>query len=99
MDPYPELWMRKVMRRLAAAKARCRNPNNPRWGDYGGRGITFDFLNLRDATEWVIQHLGEPAPKLELDRINNDKGYGPGNLRWATRSEQNANRRRKSTTS
>jgi len=82
---------------MTAARQRCQNPKSPGWDGYGGRGITFDFLDVGAATTWIIVHLGPPAaPKLEIDRINNDKGYAPGNLRWATRSEQNANKRKRS---
>lgn len=34
-----------------------------------------------------------PSPHHSIDRINNDKGYEPGNVRWATRTEQQRNRR------
>src|SRR5262252_6219069 len=94
-DPYPEPWQRRVGRRMTAARNRCRNPNNPGWKHYGGRGITFDFQSTREAVNWVITNLGAPAsPDLELDRVDNDQGYRPGNLRWATRSEQTLNSRR-----
>ncbi len=44
--------------------------------------------------EWVIEHLGLPDRSLEIDRVNNDGHYEPGNLRWATRSQQSRNTRR-----
>ena len=40
------------------------------------------------------KHIGDPpGPEYTIDRIDNDKGYEPGNVRWATYSEQNYNRR------
>lgn len=39
-------------------------------------------------------HVGlKPGPEYSLDRIDNEKGYAPGNVRWATREEQNNNTR------
>jgi hypothetical protein len=35
-----------------------------------------------------------PSPVHTIDRIDNDKGYEPGNVRWATPAEQNLNSRR-----
>lgn len=71
---------------------RCTNPDDPRWPDYGGRGITVcerwrDFANF-------FADVGERPAGLTFDRIDNDRGYEPGNWRWANFSTQMKNRRR-----
>ena len=81
----------KEYRAWVSMKHRCTNPNNAAWPRYGGRGITM-------CEEWVTSfeaffaHIG-PAPTEQhtVDRINNDRGYEPGNVRWATRKEQSNN--------
>lgn len=78
----------------AAAKQRCLNPNTPGFEEYyGGRNITM-------CAEWCsdfmafFRHIG-PRPKgTSLDRIDNEKGYEPGNVRWATPALQMRNTRR-----
>jgi hypothetical protein len=77
-----------------AMKQRCHNPKHAAWRNYGGRGITVcpEWLNSFEA---FYQHVGrKPSPDLSLDRINNDLGYFPGNVRWATLSQQMQNRRK-----
>lgn len=73
---------------------RCTNPNNRHWKNYGGRGITV-CAEWRASFPAFSTHVGaRPAPRLTLDRIDNDRGYEPGNVRWATRTQQNLNSRR-----
>lgn len=79
-------------KRWESIKQRCFNPKNPSYKNYGGRGITM-------CPAWVDSFLtffadvGECPPGMSLDRINNDGNYEPGNVRWASRSEQQRNRR------
>jgi hypothetical protein len=75
-----------------AAKERCTNPNGPGWEHYGGRGIEFRFSSFE---EFFAEVGPKPEPKraYSIDRIDKDGHYEPGNVRWATRKEQNANKR------
>lgn len=72
------------------AKARCTNPKDASWKDYGGRGIQFRFASFEE----FFAELGpRTSPAHSLDRINNDGHYEIGNVRWATKQEQRANQR------
>jgi hypothetical protein len=76
-----------------AMRLRCTNPEHAAWADYGGRGITV-CAEWLDSPQAFIDHIGrKPSPRHELDRIDNDRGYEPGNVRWATRSQNDRNRR------
>jgi hypothetical protein len=71
------------------AQQRCK-PTHPAHQHYFDRGIFFKFTALQD----FLNEVGlRPSSKHSLDRIDNDKGYEPGNLRWATRKEQMRNTR------
>lgn len=84
---------RKLDRVLTQAKQRCTNPNDAAYARYGGRGITFDFDSVTEAGLWILENLGPCPEGHELDRVDNNRGYAPGNLRWATPAQNMANRR------
>lgn len=76
----------------SAMIARCYNKSNGSYKNYGGRGITVAPEWL-DSPEQFYIDMGEKPENLSLDRINNDANYSKDNCRWATRKEQQNNRR------
>lgn len=76
-----------------AMHERCRNPNNPGYKNYGGRGITV-------CKEWkefsaFIKDMGKRPSGLTLERKDNDLGYYPGNCIWASWKVQANNKRKR----
>jgi hypothetical protein len=71
---------------------RCTNPSQPHYERYGGQGVKvcWQWRNF----EGFYADMGEPpTDRHSIDRIDNSKGYEPGNCRWATPKEQRANQR------
>lgn len=74
-------------------RLRCLNPSNRAYPAYGGRGIAV-CDRWRDDFEAFLADVGpKPSPRHEIDRIDNNRGYEPGNCRWVTRSQNDRNRR------
>jgi hypothetical protein len=71
---------------------RCCRPNHAAYPHYGGSNVLvcerwFVFENF-------LADMGERPAGTTLDRYPHKRGhYRPGNVRWATASEQNRNRR------
>lgn len=73
-------------------RRRCEDPRDVAFSRYGLRGIRVchewlrDFIAFRD---WAMAAGYNDG--LTIDRIDNARGYEPGNCRWATYSQQNRN--------
>ena len=93
MDNISNHYLYKTYRHILD---RCLKEDHPAYKNYGGRGITIceewaespvAFLTYCDEV------LGPRPVGFTLDRENNERGYEPGNVRWADRTTQNNNRR------
>ena len=72
---------------------RCTRQTHPKYDLYGGRGISV-CQEWRDSFELFFSHIGKkPSRGHSIDRIDTNKGYEPGNVRWADDFQQNNNRR------
>lgn len=74
-------------------RRRCNDSNNPKYINYGARGIYVceewqrDYTTFRD---WALSN--GYTQELSIDRIDNDGPYSPENCRWTTNAQQSVNK-------
>lgn len=73
---------------------RCYNPKREAYKGYGGRGITVCERWLNSFENFCLD-MGKRPDGTSLERVNNDGPYSPDNCKWATREEQQLNKRKK----
>ena len=91
-NPYRTVW-----KRYELMLNRCNNPEARDYRRYGGRGIKCDFLKvyrffmeLKKDANWPL--LLKFPDRYEVDRVDNNGNYCPGNLRIVTKSQNQRNK-------
>ena len=86
----------KLYKVWCSIKRRCFAPNDKQYINYGGRGITMcpEWKDSFEAFQKYVSALPNfGTTGYSIDRIDNEKGYEPGNIRFASQKEQCNNTR------
>lgn len=92
--PGDEVLSKKFRYLFKDIQKRCTNPEFRYYPRYGGRGIQNKFSSGRELADYMLTNFGPPGPKDELDRVDNNGHYEPGNVRWANRKMNTRNQER-----
>lgn len=82
----------KELKSYAHAKSRCYNKNDPKYKNYGLRGIKMCDAWLNDASQFLKDMGKAPSPKHSIERIDVNGDYEPSNCIWATNHDQSRNK-------
>lgn len=85
------VWQHPLYKIWRAMMERCYDHNNKRYNRYGGRGIEVCY-EWHSVHQFIEDMYADYRKGLQIDRIDNDKGYFKINCRWATRTEQANNK-------
>jgi hypothetical protein len=91
----------KTYKSWCKIKERCFNKNDPGYAIYGARGITMQKEFVEDFMAFYAE-VGEPPEhdkRWSIDRIDPNKGYVQGNIRWANIEQQARNKRKSASNS
>lgn len=104
MKAYRESWEKQYQQTLngylrgvfSNIKGRCSNPEHKWYRIYGGRGIENRFVDFRHFMQYIVIGLCvtdiDQLKGLQIDRIDNDGHYEPGNIRFTTAKVNSNNR-------
>ncbi len=85
----------KLYKALEGIRFRCENPKCKAFKNYGGRGIRLcrRWKGKNGLRNFAVDVGNPPSPRHTIERKNNELGYFPGNVIWATHKANARNTR------